>query len=249
MNAEGISTPTKKPIHEHPFPPTDAEITMTSTRAIRSQSVSRFHRIARSVPITDDLRNSPYWTNVADAFLHLGVRLNGKIAVLFAPLSDDEMAVACQALLHEVLRDRINVLDNNPIARTGDQMTVVLAAEVIAILAPTYLRVASPITPVGATFLSVIHADRDSSCTPARQWWFRSFPQRRVNWLHGHLMFVASSSQTFNADDSEWFGKNRERIIPMWELLAKDGTFQTERVAVLIENSEHGHTGVLGGAL
>lgn len=222
---------------------------MTSTRVIRSQGVSRFQRIARSVPITDDLRNSPYWGNVADAFLHLGVRLNGKIAALFTPLSDDEMAVACQALLHVVLRDGINVMNHNPFARTGDKMTVVRAAEVIAILAPTYLRVASSVTPVGATFLSVIHADRDNSCTPLRQWWFRSFPSRRVNWLHGNLMFVASSSQTFSADDSEWFGKNRERIIPMWEILVKDDTFQPERVEVLMENSEHGHTGVLGGAL
>jgi hypothetical protein len=161
------------------------------------------------------------------------------------------MAVACQALLHEVVRDKINVMSNNLVSRTGDQMTVVRAAEVIAILAPTYLRVASSATPVGATFLSVIHADRDNmdhSYDSLRQWWLRSFPSRRINWLHGHLMWVVSSQKS-SADHSEWFGEKRERIIPLWDLLAKDGTFERERIEVLLENSEHGPTGVLGGAL
>jgi len=118
-------------------------VTMASKRELHAHQLSRFHRIARRLPVTNDLLRSPYWENIADAFFSFGDRLNSKIAALFSPLSDDEMAVACQALLYAVTSDDINVINKNFLHRIGDKLVVVRSAEVIAILSPTYVRVAA----------------------------------------------------------------------------------------------------------
>lgn len=223
---------------------------MTSKQELHVQRLSRFHRIASSVPVAEHSSRSCCWRNADEVFSKLGRGVNGKFAVLFSPLSDEEMTIACEALVQEAI-DSADITSWNPAQRLFDRIVLIRAGEVIAMLAPTFLRIASSDTPLWKTFSRVVGVDQDTENTPALKWWLRSFSERRVNWLHGRLMhaIVSRYSNSFNAANSEWFGKNREQIIPMWELLLKDDTFEPERVKVLLENFEYGAKGVLGGAL
>jgi hypothetical protein len=47
----------------------------------------------------------------------------------------------------------------------------------------------------------------------------------------------------------EWFGRNRDRIIPLWKALLSAGDFDPKRVEVLLENSPHSALSVIDGAL
>lgn len=224
---------------------------MTTRTEARRSNKKRFQRIASSIPIKGDSLRSYYGHTGAEVFSKFGRRVNSRFAAFFSPLSDDEMAVACNALVQEVVFDGTDIMNANPLRILVDRCVLVRSAEVIAMLSPTFLRIASLDTSYVGTFHKVLNSDRNNTNTPARQWWRRSFPEKRVNWLHGRLMYevAATSSDDFKVMDAEWFGENRERVIPLWELLVKDGTFNPERVEVLLEYSERGATGVISGAL
>jgi len=66
-------------------------------------------------------------------------------------------------------------------------------------------------------------------------------------------MSVASEGSDYQSQilpaDVEWFGANRDRIIPIWNALVSLGTFDPQRVEVLLENSTHGAISIIDGAL
>lgn len=181
--------------------------------------------------------------------------LDRRIARRLAPLTDDEIRLACKVLgfsisphpPHSLTELFYNVL----LRRTH----LLRYAEIITALMPAYRTLRRYDDHVEGTAISrTISWDTD---TPAAwSWWKQFLPvgafgdTQRLDMLHGWMMQEVADRNLAHAD-AEWFGRNRDRILPLWELLDRDMTFSRQRVAVMLENMDKNSVPVTltGGAL
>ena len=217
------------------------------------EALERFHRFASNTPITYPTAQEHWGDDLYTAFSKLSARINRKVAVILSSLSDDEMPVACDALRYYALTLPPEVRIERVMYRVVRYFDILQWAELISILLPTTLKVSAS---VPEAVLNIARADTHTSDlrnTPVRDAVFRSFPEQRVNLLHGWAMSIASEGSDrqlqIDSSDFEWFGRNRDRIIPVWNALLGAGTFDPQRVEVLLENSQHSALSIIDGAL
>lgn len=222
-------------------------------RGDTGSDLERFHRFARNTPITYLAAQEHWGDDLYIAFSKLSKRINRKVAALFSSLSDREMEVACDALRYYALNVPSEDFTERVVYRAARYFDVLNWANLIAILIPTTLKI-SP--SVAEAVRAVARADThvsDFSDTPIRDAIFRSFPEKRVDLLHGWAMSIAAEGDDLQRrlipSDVEWFGHNRDRIIPVWNALLSAGVFDPQRVEVLLENSTHSALSIIDGAL
>lgn len=215
--------------------------------------LARFHRFARNTPITYLAAQEHYGDDLYAAFSKFSKRINRKVAALFSSLSDREMEVACDALRYYALELPSSSLLERTVYRAARYFDVLNWANLIAILVPTTLQVSKSVPEAVRAIARADTKVSDASGTPVRDAIFRHFPEQRVDLLHGWAMSIASEDAHFDrflaSSDIEWFGHNRDRILPVWQALVSSGTFDRQRVEVLLENSHHGSISVIEGAL
>jgi hypothetical protein len=179
---------------------------------------------------------------------------------MLAPLSEAEDIAACEAICFSITTDRPlphlmgrahqpNSAMDRFVYRFTKNFTLVRKAEITTMLTPTYLGLSSPETSLPVALLQAMRVDVSNVHTSSGHWMTRTFPKKRMNILYGSMMGAAAPSLTIKNEDLEWFGSNRERIAPIWDIIVNDGSFDPQRIEALIANSDHGPLTLLEGAL
>jgi hypothetical protein len=223
------------------------------TRREADSDLERFHKFARNTPITYLAAQEHWGDDLYAAFSKFSKRTNRKTASLFSSLSDREMEVACDALRYYALEIPPSSRIERTVYSAARYFDVLNWANLIAILIPTTLKICPSVTDAVRAIARADTKVSDASGTPVRDAIFRSFPEKRVDLLHGWAMSIAAEGTDYQQrmvpSDVEWFGQNRDRIIPVWPALLSSDVFDPKRVEVLLENSSHSALSVIDGAL
>lgn len=187
-------------------------------------------------------------------------RTRRAIDLMLGPLSDVEEQAACAAICFFLSKGR-------PIPRVKGHIyqpystwqsfsypftkafTLLRQAEIAVMLTPMYLRLSPAEDSLAIALYRAIQVDISKVHMSSSHWVTRDFPKQRVDILNGSMMSSAAPPFSIKNEDVEWFGRNTEAILPVWEIMMDLGIFDPNRVAALIEHSSEAPISLLEGAL
>lgn len=227
-------------------------------RTLRNHEVSLCTR--SNVPVPEKLDRDYHCDALNTSLTQFSRRTRRAINKMLAPLSEAEDMAACEAICFFITSDRPHPhllgMAHQPssaadrfVYRFTKDFTLIRKAEIAVMLAPMYLRLSSPEASFPLAIHKTMRIDVSNVYTSSGHWMTRTFPKKRVDILYGSMMGGAAPSLTMKNKDIEWFGSNRDRIAPIWDIIVNDGSFDPDRIEALIANSGHGPLTLLEGAL
>jgi hypothetical protein len=216
--------------------------------------------VRSNAPVPEKLTRDYHCDALNRSLTQFSRRTRRAINKMLAPLSEAEDMAACEAICFSITTDRplphLKSRTHQPnsamdrfVYRFTKNFTLLRKAEITTMLTPAYLTLSSPETSLSIALLQAMRVDVSNVHTSSGHWMTRTFPKKRKAILHGSMMGAAAPSLTIENKDLEWFGSNRERIAPIWDIIVNDGSFDPDRIEALINNSGHGPLALLEGAL
>lgn len=219
----------------------------TPTYTASCSNYARFRHAATSIELHEDHR-SQWGPNLYRMLKKQGVFTARRVSKRFAKLSDQQMPIACGELKRFVDLELPSPLLYRIAYRMITGLEVVYHAGLISHVLPTYLKLASPGQPIGKEFVIVTNSDGNLLNPLAII--FGTFSEERINRLHGTMMQeFTPNKEAIIDEDMEWFGANRERIIPLWQQIVSGGVFTRDRVQAFLEAPAEGSLTLLEGSL
>lgn len=221
-------------------------MTREETKSGKPESnYARFRRVAKSIKVPDEDR-----ALLGDDFFevlknHAGPLVPRRAAKRFAQLSDDELLIACKELKRFIRTDPSGLLEIT-LHFVFSGLEAVHHASIIAFVLPTYRKLSSD-NPAKEFVFVEKYDERHASPSETI---FGRFSTSRINGLHGAMMQAFTPEQeAIPEEDIEWFGENRDAILPIWGHIFNDGAFTRQRVQVLLSELNGGVPPLIEGAL